>query len=132
MWIPATAIPPSPTAAAQRLTDPDRTSPAAKMPGRLVSSGPGCRLLPRHDGASTTSAPVLINPFSSRSISGGNQSVHGRAPIMENPALACLGIFQFDLFQLFSTGHFTDLSVVENLDVFASLYPTRKIVRHLV
>lgn len=41
IWIPATAIPPSPTAAAQRFTDPERTSPAAKIPGRLVSSGPG-------------------------------------------------------------------------------------------
>jgi hypothetical protein len=41
IWIPATAMPPSPTAAAQRLTDPERTSPAAKIPGRLVSSGLG-------------------------------------------------------------------------------------------
>jgi len=41
MWIPATAIPPSPTAAAQRFTDPERTSPAAKIPGRLVSRGVG-------------------------------------------------------------------------------------------
>lgn len=41
MWIPATAIPPSPTAAAHRFTDPERTSPAAKIPGRLVSIGVG-------------------------------------------------------------------------------------------
>ena len=41
IWTPATAIPPSPTAAAQRFTEPERTSPAAKIPGRLVSSGPG-------------------------------------------------------------------------------------------
>lgn len=40
-WIPAMAIPPSPTADAQRFTDPDRTSPAAKIPGRLVSIGVG-------------------------------------------------------------------------------------------
>jgi hypothetical protein len=32
-------MPPSPTAAAQRFTEPERTSPAAKMPGQLVSSG---------------------------------------------------------------------------------------------
>src|SRR5881409_1017903 len=86
MWIPATAIPPSPTAAAQRLTEPERTSPAAKIPGRLVSSGAGLRLFVRHAGASTTSLPVLTNPFSSRSISGGNHSVHGRAPTIENTA----------------------------------------------
>src|SRR5213594_638572 len=86
IWIPATAIPPSPTAAAQRLTDPARTSPAAKIPGRLVSSGAGRRLLARHAGASAMSAPVLMNPFSSLSISGGNHSVQGRAPIIENTA----------------------------------------------
>jgi hypothetical protein len=33
-----TAIAPSPTAVAQRLVEPERTSPAAKMPGTLVSS----------------------------------------------------------------------------------------------
>src|SRR5215472_14738381 len=86
MWIPATAMPPSPTAAAQRFTDPERTSPAAKIPGRLVSSGAGRCLFVRHAGASATSAPVLMNPFWSRSISGGNHSVHGRAPIIENTA----------------------------------------------
>src|SRR4029077_19499622 len=47
-------------------------------------------------------------------------------------ALACLGIFQFDLFQLFSARHFANLSLLADLDVFASLHPTRKIVRHLV
>jgi hypothetical protein len=41
IWTSATAMPPSPTAAAQRFTEPERTSPAAKIPGRLVSSGRG-------------------------------------------------------------------------------------------
>src|SRR5438094_1841008 len=86
MWTPATAMPPSPTAAAQRLTDPERTSPAAKIPGRLVSSAAGLRLFALQAGASAMSTPVLINPLSSRSISAGNQSVHGRAPIMEKTA----------------------------------------------
>jgi hypothetical protein len=36
IWTPAMAMPPSPTAAAQRFTEPERTSPAAKTPGRLV------------------------------------------------------------------------------------------------
>src|SRR5437763_13481684 len=40
-WTPAMAMLPSPTAAAQRLTEPERTSPTAKMPGRLVSSATG-------------------------------------------------------------------------------------------
>src|SRR5216683_6015481 len=38
-----TAIAPSPTAEATRLTEPERTSPAAKTPGRLVSRRKGCR-----------------------------------------------------------------------------------------
>jgi len=38
-----TAIAPSPTAEATRLTELDRTSPAANTPGRLVSSRNGCR-----------------------------------------------------------------------------------------
>jgi hypothetical protein len=86
MWIPATAMPPSPTAAAQRLTEPERTSPAAKTPGRLVSSGAGRRLFSRHAAASATSAPVLMKPLSSLSFSGGNHSVHGRVPIIEKTA----------------------------------------------
>ena len=40
-WTNATAMDPSPMAAAQRLIDPLRTSPAANSPGRLVSRGKG-------------------------------------------------------------------------------------------
>ena len=58
-------MPPSPTAAAQRFTEPERTSPAAKMPGRLVSSGPA-RAASFHAGAPATAWPVLMKPFSSR------------------------------------------------------------------
>src|SRR5205085_12664474 len=86
IWTSATAVPPSPTAAAQRFTEPERTSPAAKIPGRLVSSGPGERPASFHAGAPATAWPVLMKPFSSRSISGGSQSVHGLAPIMEKTA----------------------------------------------
>src|SRR5213076_3036667 len=84
IWTSATAMPPSPTAAAQRFTEPERTSPAAKIPGRLVSSRPGVRLAPFHAGASATARPVLMKPFSSHSISGGSQFVQGLAPIIEN------------------------------------------------
>ena len=38
-WTKRTTIAPSPTAVAQRLTDPARTSPAAKTPGTLVGGG---------------------------------------------------------------------------------------------
>src|SRR2546430_3914330 len=72
---PAMAMLPSPTAAAQRLTEPERTSPTAKIPGRLVSNATGARVAFAHNGASETSAPVLMKPFLSRRISGGNHSV---------------------------------------------------------
>src|SRR6266513_4617447 len=62
-WTPAMAMPPSPTAAAQRFTDPERTSPAAKMAGRLVSSGLGGRLFSFPAGAFATSVPGWIDPF---------------------------------------------------------------------
>src|SRR5437016_9754482 len=67
---PAMAMLPSPTAAAQRFTEPERTSPTAKIPGRLVSSATGGRVALAHCGASETSAPVLMKPFLSRRISG--------------------------------------------------------------
>src|SRR5260221_11709706 len=60
-------MPPSPTAAAKRFTDAERTSPAERIPGQLVPSGPGEGLMPFHAGALTTAWPVLIKPFSSRS-----------------------------------------------------------------
>src|SRR5262245_17084362 len=36
-----TAMPPSPTAGATIFVEPERTSPTAKMPGRLVQAGTG-------------------------------------------------------------------------------------------
>src|ERR1700682_4234646 len=52
----ATTCAPSPTEAATRLTEPERTSPMAKIPGRLVSSK---RRLP------PASVPVSTNPLAS-------------------------------------------------------------------
>src|ERR687896_602331 len=81
-----TAIAPSPTAAATRLTEPDRTSPAANTPGRLVSRKYGYR---RADpcGDCVRSEPVRTKPLSSLSISGGSQSVRGTVPIKLNTAV---------------------------------------------
>ena len=50
-----TAIAPSPTADAQRLTDPLRTSPAANTPGRLVSRKNGVRPCARQRSPRTAS-----------------------------------------------------------------------------
>ena len=76
---------PSPTAEATRLTEPDRTSPAANTPGRLVSSRNG---VPpgRPVGDCARAGPVRTNPLASVSISGGSQSVRGTAPMKLNSA----------------------------------------------
>src|SRR5947199_1405817 len=69
----ATICAPSPTAAATRFTEPDRTSPMANTPGRLVSSG-------RRPTA--TSAPARMNRFSSSATpEPDSQSVFGSAPM---------------------------------------------------
>src|SRR5438132_6752968 len=69
-WTSCTAIDPSPTAAAQRLVDPERTSPAAKMPGTLVSS----RL------SAPAASPVRMKPSAPRATASSSHSVHGCAP----------------------------------------------------
>src|SRR5438045_9562843 len=73
---PAMAMLPSPTAAAQRLTEPERTSPTAKPPGKLVSSATGARENCFQSGASETSAPVLLQPSLSSMLSVGSHAVH--------------------------------------------------------
>src|SRR5215471_9069542 len=86
----ATAIDPSPMAAAQRLTDPQRTSPAANTPGRLVSSGSGSLgsdqpLL----GSPATSVPVTRYPaVLVASPIPAALSVRGAPPMQMNKASA--------------------------------------------
>jgi hypothetical protein len=70
---------PSPTAEATRLTEPDRTSPAANTPAQLVSSKNGERRAVQSD--CVKAGPVRINPRESVSISLGSQSLRGTAPI---------------------------------------------------
>jgi DNA-binding NarL/FixJ family response regulator len=81
----ATAIDPSPTADATRLTLPPRTSPTAKIPGRLVSSRYGRRASGQFALSSSSgerSGPVLTNPFSSRTTQPWSHPVFGTAPVM--------------------------------------------------
>src|SRR5580693_1411957 len=59
-----TAIEPSPIAVAARLTDPLRTSPTAKTPGRLVSRNRGAWSL-SSSWASGMLLPVSRNPWAS-------------------------------------------------------------------
>jgi hypothetical protein len=73
-------MPPSPTVAATRFTDPERTSPTAKIPGALVSRANDSRSA-FHCPAFIASVPVKTKPCSSRAISGGSQSVAASAPM---------------------------------------------------
>ena len=41
-----------------------------------------------------------------------------------------LRIFQFDRFEHFAAGHFSNLGVAQELDVFACLNAPREIIRH--
>ena len=83
-WINEIAMLPSPTLLATRLIDPLRTSPAQKMPGKLVSSGNGGR----RSRLGRSECPVQIKPFWSRCKPEGNQPVFAVAPIMMNRASA--------------------------------------------
>ena len=70
---PETTVAPSPTAAATRLIEPQRISPTANTPSRLVASG------------WPPFAPVMTKPFSSSAMPEfASQSVLGSAPIKEN------------------------------------------------
>ena len=139
MWIPATAIPPSPTAAAQRLTEPDRTSPAAKIPGRLVSSGAGCRLFARHAGASTTSLPVFdksfLVPLDFRrqplcAWTSADHRENGRGLTTRRSPVRC---FPIRLAPAFCRRTSLRISVRRESRCFRlRLHATRKVVRHLV
>ena len=85
-----TAMAPSPTADAQRLTDPLRTSPAANTPGRLVSRKNGVRPCARQrsprTASSGTAAPVRTKPFLSSCTQPLSHSVCGSAPMKRNSA----------------------------------------------
>src|SRR5687768_7918927 len=76
LQIALTTTEPSPTLEATRLTDPERTSPTAKMPGQDVAK----------PVAAPTSAPVLTKPARSSSTRPDSQPVLGAAPIMMNSA----------------------------------------------
>src|SRR6476646_4752750 len=80
-----TAMAPSPTAEATRLVEPNRTSPAAKTPGLLVSRKNGSRSAVQY-GEADISGPVFTKPLGSVSISTGIQLVQGIAPIKVNTA----------------------------------------------
>ena len=106
-----TAIAPSPTAVAQRFVEPERTSPAAKMPGRLVSS----RL------SASASAPVRMKPCSSRATASSSHSVQaarrGRGTGTRAQPLAALERDRFEL--AIGAVELGDLAAVAHRDAVA-------------
>src|SRR5215472_10188288 len=78
-----TAMEPSPMAAAARLTEPLRTSPAAKIPGLLVSRNNGAPLS-WASRAAGISLPVSRNPSLSWASWPASHSVLGFAPMKTN------------------------------------------------
>ena len=131
-----TAIAPSPTADATRLTEPERTSPAANTPGRLVSSRNGGRFAPQV-GDWARAGPVRTNPFESISISFG-QPVgprHGTDEAEERRSLqhlrlTCLAVDNLYRGQTEIAGHPLDLRVEQHLDVAGLLEPPGQVARH--
>src|SRR6476620_9338746 len=77
-----TAIDPSPTAAATRLADSARTSPATNTPGTLVSKWCGGRSSVQ-PLTSLRSGPDRMNPWSSFATTS-SQSVRGSAPMKQH------------------------------------------------
>jgi len=78
---------PSPTPEATRLTLPDRTSPAAKTPGMLVSRRRGLRGRDQpafRRCSSVRSGPVNTNPLSSSTTQPLNHSAFGLAQVIMN------------------------------------------------
>src|SRR5512134_781803 len=65
-WMKGIATAPSPTAEPTRLVEPERTSPAAKTPGMLVSNRVGGRSRGQSAASVFTSAPVRMKPLASR------------------------------------------------------------------
>ena len=91
-------IDPSPTAAATRFVEPCRTSPAAKSPTRLVSSGSGSRSSGQQSRTRPSATQVLPREDEAR---GVGEHVLARAPVgvraaadAEEDAVdgACLGL----------------------------------------
>src|SRR4029079_3725850 len=82
-WTDRTALDPSPTAAATRFIEPERTSPTANTPGPDVSNGNTSR--PGKSGPAATSSgnerSVRMNPRVSVITASFSHEVHGWAPM---------------------------------------------------
>src|SRR5215510_16012250 len=81
-----TANEPSPTAKPTRLVEPARMSPAARIPGTVVSSAHGSRVVSGHRPDFRASTPVRIYPSLSRATDSGSHEPPGSAPMKTNTA----------------------------------------------
>ena len=83
-WTERTEAEPSPTAEATRFMDPERTSPTAKSPGRLVSNGSGDR-----SSASRAVTNLLIHATCLAGMSHGStrrRAASSRGPVTTSGA----------------------------------------------
>ncbi len=134
VWSCATTAAPSPMAAPTRFTEPQRTSPTAKMPSTPVSSGSGIR------SVEPTSPPVRTKPFSSRGTPQPvSQLAAGSAPVKRNRwAMACCSSAPVRLLRqrtpfrpLFGCAEeLDDLGIAENRDVRCGRDSIDEVARH--
>src|SRR5262249_49386255 len=134
-WTNWTAIAPSPTAEATRLTEPERTSPAADTPGRGGSSGDGARRGGAPGGAGERRAG---GGAAGVGLDGGGEPVgpgdgadeaeEGRG--LQGPDRAGLAVGDLDPGELAVAGHAADLGVAQDLDVVRLLDPAGQVAGH--
>src|SRR5438045_8939746 len=86
-----------------------------------------------HAGPGFDESVVVALDFGRQPVRAWACANHGKHSRRSNrSALAGLRIFQLDLFERFSTGHFADLRLVKDLNVLTRLHSTSEVVRHCV
>ncbi len=140
-WTNWTAIEPSPTAEAQRLIEPCRTSPATKMPGTLVSSRNGSRsgrhpfgrlavlreVRPRQDKAALVPLHEAVEPARRRRRPDKDEQRVRR----DRLGLAGRGVLYRDLLQVLVARRLDDAAArAEHLDVVPVLDLLDQVLGH--
>ena len=137
-WTNCTAIAPSPTAEATLLTEPDRTSPAAKTPGRLASSRNGGRSRrpegrlgegrPGQDEPLGVALDLRRQPVGPRL--GSDEAEQRRRP--QRPDLPRLLVDKLDLAEVSLARRPVNLGVAEHLDPGMFLDPPGQVGGHIL
>ncbi len=121
---------PSPTAAATRLTDPLRTSPAAKTPALLVSSSgrsPGS-WLPVRTNPRSSRLDLVAQPADVREAADEDEQGFCRFDV----ALARLQVLDHDFLQRPFTVGLAQFTVHQHVDPLALLDPVGQVAGHVL